>query len=89
MSIVRATTQLIKARIGVALKLSAIDDQENEMIEAVKSKYLTKRAELKANLDEAENALKALGYNDARIKELSLEYCRENAIHAPKCDVEA
>lgn len=86
MSIARAITQLIKTRITVAIKISALDEEKQIMIAAVRSKYQAKEADLTTRLDEAENALKALGINEMKIKELSLEYCKENNLSILKSD---
>lgn len=87
MSISRAITQLIKSRVNVATKLSALEEEKEAMLETVKKKYATKETDLKTQLDEAENALKALGHDDKKIKDMSLEFCRDNGVRVPKCDV--
>ena len=86
MSFSRAVTQLVKSRVGLALKLAALDEEKQNMLAAVRSKYATKEADLTESLSEAENALKALGHSDAKIKELSIEYCLEHDLQPLKTD---
>lgn len=84
MSIARATTQLIKSRTILAVKLAAVKSEQDIMIDTIKKKYEGRKADLDGKFAEAHGALKALGLSDSEIDELSAKFAQENNITLPE-----